>query len=41
MQPIPVAIRSKDVVYSRLTVWIAGSNRAEGIDVEPRLLCIV
>jgi hypothetical protein len=40
MQPIPVAILSKDVVFSRLTAGIAGSNPAEGIDVS-RLLCIV
>ena len=41
MQPIPVAIRPKDVVYSRLTAGIAGLNPAEGIDVVSRLLCIV
>ena len=41
MQPIPVAIRSKDLVYSRLTAGIAGSKIAEGTDVVSRFLCVV
>jgi len=41
MQPIPLAIRSKDVVYSRLTAGIAGSNPTEGTGVVWRLLRVV
>ena len=38
-EPIPVVLRSKAKVCGRCIAEVAGSNRAEGMDV--RLLCLL
>lgn len=33
LYPVPVAVRAKAYIWSRLIAWIAVSNPAEGIDI--------